>query len=59
MTFEEASKHLDDCLTAVLAAKKAAQKARDVEEQALEHQAECQYWADKFKKKLLLFQDSL
>ena len=57
MSWEEVDKLLNETLTAIIACKKAALEAQKYAAQAQIHKEECQYWADKLRKKKLLFEE--
>ncbi len=57
MSFSEVDKHINDMLTSVIACKKASLEAQGLADEAQKHYKECQYWADKLKKKAELFKE--
>jgi len=57
MSWEEVNQALDVTLTAVIACRKAALRAKALADRAEAEAEEANYWATKLKWKLLLFQE--
>ena len=55
MAWAEVDRYLNKTLDAFIACRKAALEAEEAADQAWAHYEESKYWADKFKKKQLLF----
>jgi len=55
--WEKVDKSLNDCLTATIACKKEADRAKELAKLAQDQADEAQYWADKIRTKSLLFQE--